>query len=91
MDYDTPSGFGGTLPSWTNVVTNVTPPARDEILYKPTVAVADDLHRSRQKMRPEHKPVDLIKFLLKKFTVGEDFVCDPCAGTFSVAKACLSM
>ena len=89
LDYDTPSEFGGTLPSWTNVVTNVTPPALDEIVYKPTVA--DDLHRSRQKMRPEQKPVDLIKFLLNKFTVGGDFVCDPCAGTFSVAKACLSM
>ena len=47
--------------------------------------------RYKHKLRPEQKPVSLLKFLINKFTNGGDLVVDPCAGTFSAMRACMLM
>ena len=86
LDYKTPSEYGGTLPSWTNVVTNVPVPSGSEVVYLPMEKEEDQY---KHRLRPEQKPVSLMKYLINKFTNGGDLVIDPCAGTFSTMQACM--
>ena len=86
IDYKTPSEYGGTLPSWTNVVTNVPVPSGSEVVYIPMEKEEDQY---KHRLRPEQKPASLMKYLINKFTNGGDLVIDPCAGTFSTMQACI--
>ena len=88
LDYNTPSTFGGTFPSWTNVLTDEPAPTHQEIIYDPSES---DVTGIRRRLRPEQKPIALFAFLIKKYTKNGDLVCDLCAGTFPAAKACLQL
>lgn len=84
LDFKTPCEFGGKNPSWTNVITEVPLVSGEEIVY-------DQQASGRKRVRPEQKPIKLIKYFLNKFTKPGDLVVDPCAGTFATGKACLEM
>ena len=88
MDYITPSEYGGTHPSWTNVVTEVPIVVEDEVVYIEDEGIKGN---RRKLLRPEQKPIILMKYLINKFTTGADIVVDTCAGTFSTLKVCMSM
>ena len=88
LDYKTPSEFGGTLPSWTNVVTGVPLPTGNEVV---TYEVEENGETTKKKLRPEQKSVSLLKYLINKFTKPGDLVVDVCAGTFSTMRACMEM
>ena len=88
LDYKTPSEFGGTLPSWTNVVTGVPIPTGTEVV---TYEVKENGEPTKRKLRPEQKPVSLLKYLINKFTKPGDLVVDVCAGIFSTMRACMEM
>ena len=88
LDYNTASDYGGTLPSWTNVVTGVPIPSGSEVIYVPMQKEEDAY---KYKLRPEQKPLGLLKYLINKFTKAGDLVVDTCAGTFSTMTACVTM
>ena len=88
LDYQTPSGYGETHPSWTNVVTEVPIVTGEEVIY---LEGNGGTGNARKRLRPEQKPISLMKFLVNKFTKGGDLVVDTCAGTFSTLKACMEM
>lgn len=88
LDFNSPSPFGGKLPPWTNVLTDVPQPTGHEVMWHPDKR---DQYGGRCRLRPEQKSIELMKFLINKFTKPGDLVCDPCGGTMPAAKACIEL
>lgn len=85
LDYRSVPPFPSEFAMNTNVMTNVPRLSHAETVYDDEPGGSS---RSR-KLRPEQKPVDLMRAILRKFTKPGSLVFDPCAGTGATAKACL--
>ena len=97
VDFNATPSFASRFPSSSNVISDVPPPLREEIRWveeDQESATRDENGKSskrirRRKLRPEQKPVQLLSFLISKFTRPGDLVMDPCGGTFSTLHACM--
>ena len=99
VDFTSTPTFASKFHSRTNVITDVPTPQADEIRWiqeEQLSATRDESGKSskrtrRYRLRPEQKSVELLKFLINKFTKPGDLVLDPCGGTFSTLHACMAL
>ena len=89
--------FGSKYPGWCNVINEVPQPTGGEVRWMyPEDHNADDGSRlskrrrtERRRVRPEQKSVEILKYLISKYSKPGDTVMDPCAGTASTMHACM--
>lgn len=76
-----------------NTVDNCPKLAPNEGIYVPlnSAAGSSEKKRKKQLLRPEQKPLPILKELISRFSQPGDVVVDFCAGTFSTGIACFSL
>ena len=77
-------------PPYVNVIDNVQFAPR-EILYKPVKPGENPGPGRRPMLRPEQKSVNLMKHFITEYTKPGSIVVDLFGGTFSTARACMSL
>lgn len=85
-------GHSGTIrsvhPGTCNEMNNIPRVPNNEKIFLPSHSKQMG---PRQMLRPEQKSRQWMMDIIEKFTKPGDLVVDPCAGTFSVAMACMLM
>ena len=81
-------------PAYSNIIDNVPHRARGETVLR--YATEDEVlratnHRVRRAVRPEQKPLPLLRELICRFSMPSDTVVDLFCGTFSTGRACMSI
>ena len=74
--------FPCSYPIWTNCNDGIKLDKKERIFITPG---------SKKMLRPEQKPIALLRHLIRQFTVPGDIVMDLFSGTFSTARACISV
>lgn len=89
VDYTKTPTIFGIHPPWTNTMRNIPRLSPDEVVYLERPDPFTALSGKKPMLRPEQKQIQLMMYLIEKFSEPGDFSMDPCAGTFPVAMACM--
>ena len=87
IDYSDKGFVQSSLPPTSNTTDNIPKLTGQEVVYK----TDPDNPGPRQRLRAEQKGIDQMKMIVSKFCPAGETVLDPFAGTYSTAKACLSL
>ena len=99
VDFNTLPSFGSNYPAYANVTNEVPEPKGEEVKWMTMeqltagggVGNKSAKRAIRCKVRPEQKSVELLKYLISKFSKPGHRVMDCCAGTASTMVACMSL
>ena len=96
VNYNHQPEMGALYPLWTNVMTDIPQPTGREVVYAKRSGGQQQNSTTttsgkRPQLRPEQKSIQWMMELLEKFTLPGGCVLDFFSGTYSVAKACMSL